>query len=235
MRSTADRAGSCRTRSASPARVEPLNLMWLEDMITGDYVPYVNADVYREVTPATTHADPHRRADLSAPELQGADRAPRGRHRRARSVRCRRPRRAQVDRRIRRPPRHADGAARHRQRPPRPRRAGPGLGDAAAQLHRLRVPRSAIPRWWYDIVDGLPDPIVRNGMIDVWDRPGMGVDIIPEKARALPLGGGRRLLRLSRAVVRRRTPERRPAPFCPRRRCSEAKLGGVPTLKLVRR
>ena len=34
--------------------VEPLNLLWLEDMITGDYVPYVNADVYREVTSATT-------------------------------------------------------------------------------------------------------------------------------------------------------------------------------------
>ena len=30
--------------------VEPLNLMWLEDMITGDYMPYVNADVYRDVT-----------------------------------------------------------------------------------------------------------------------------------------------------------------------------------------
>ena len=34
--------------------VEPLNVMWLEDMITGDYVPYVNADVYREVTRATS-------------------------------------------------------------------------------------------------------------------------------------------------------------------------------------
>ena len=34
--------------------VEHLNLMWLEDMITGDYVPYVNADVYREVTRATS-------------------------------------------------------------------------------------------------------------------------------------------------------------------------------------
>ena len=39
------------------------------------------------------------------------------------------------------------------------------------------------PGWWYDIVDGLPDPIVRNGMIEVWDRPGMGIDIVPEKAR----------------------------------------------------
>jgi L-alanine-DL-glutamate epimerase-like enolase superfamily enzyme len=31
------------------------------------------------------------------------------------------------------------------------------------------------PDWWYDIVDGLPDPIVRDGFITVWDRPGLGV------------------------------------------------------------
>ena len=40
------------------------------------------------------------------------------------------------------------------------------------------------PAWWYDIVDGLPDPIVKNGMIEVWDRPGMGVEINPEKAKS---------------------------------------------------
>jgi L-alanine-DL-glutamate epimerase-like enolase superfamily enzyme len=34
--------------------VEHLNLMWLEDLITGDYTPYVDADVYREVTRATS-------------------------------------------------------------------------------------------------------------------------------------------------------------------------------------
>ena len=39
------------------------------------------------------------------------------------------------------------------------------------------------PAWWYDIVDGLPDPIVKDGLIDVWERPGMGVEINPEKAR----------------------------------------------------
>ena len=39
------------------------------------------------------------------------------------------------------------------------------------------------PDWWYDIVDGLPDPIVKDGFMDVWDRPGMGVDLIPEKAK----------------------------------------------------
>ncbi len=34
--------------------VEKHNLMWLEDMLTGDYVPYVNADVYRELTVSTS-------------------------------------------------------------------------------------------------------------------------------------------------------------------------------------
>ena len=34
--------------------VEPLNIIWLEDMLTGDYVPCVNADVYRELTQSTT-------------------------------------------------------------------------------------------------------------------------------------------------------------------------------------
>ena len=52
------------------------------------------------------------------------------------------------------------------------------------------------PAWWYDIVEGLPDPIVKNGMIDVWDRPGMGVDIDAGKGEALSVGGRRGVLRL---------------------------------------
>jgi L-alanine-DL-glutamate epimerase-like enolase superfamily enzyme len=28
--------------------------MWLEDMLTGDYIPYVNADVYRDLTLSTS-------------------------------------------------------------------------------------------------------------------------------------------------------------------------------------
>jgi L-alanine-DL-glutamate epimerase-like enolase superfamily enzyme len=39
------------------------------------------------------------------------------------------------------------------------------------------------PEWWYDIVEGLPDPIVQNSFIEVWDRPGLGVDLIPAKAK----------------------------------------------------
>ena len=34
--------------------VEGKNIMWLEDMITGDYTPYVLADLYKQVTPFTT-------------------------------------------------------------------------------------------------------------------------------------------------------------------------------------
>jgi hypothetical protein len=34
------------------------------------------------------------------------------------------------------------------------------------------------------IVTGLPDPIVRDGFSEVWDRPGMRVDLNVEAARA---------------------------------------------------
>ncbi|HEV7214627.1 MAG TPA: mandelate racemase/muconate lactonizing enzyme family protein, partial [Chloroflexota bacterium] len=34
--------------------LESLHIMWLEDMLTGDYVPYVAPDLYREVTRATS-------------------------------------------------------------------------------------------------------------------------------------------------------------------------------------
>ena len=42
------------------------------------------------------------------------------------------------------------------------------------------------PSWWYDIVEGLPQPIVKNGFIDVdgWTRPGIGLDFKVEAARA---------------------------------------------------
>jgi L-alanine-DL-glutamate epimerase-like enolase superfamily enzyme len=41
----------------------------------------------------------------------------------------------------------------------------------------------ASPSWWYDIVEGLPNPIVKKGLIDVWDRPGLGVEINTKAAR----------------------------------------------------
>ena len=41
----------------------------------------------------------------------------------------------------------------------------------------------ARPDWWYDIVDGLPDPIVKDSHIEVWDRPGLGVEVNAKAAR----------------------------------------------------
>jgi L-alanine-DL-glutamate epimerase-like enolase superfamily enzyme len=40
------------------------------------------------------------------------------------------------------------------------------------------------PEWWYDIVTGLPDPIVKDSFIDVWDTPGLGVDLVEDATRA---------------------------------------------------
>ena len=53
------------------------------------------------------------------------------------------------------------------------------------------------PEWWYDIVTGLPDPIVQDGFIEVWDRPGMGVDLQRRGGASLPSGIRSRLLRLT--------------------------------------
>jgi len=33
----------------------------------------------------------------------------------------------------------------------------------------------AQPEWWSEIVEGLPDPIMQKGFIDVWDTPALGV------------------------------------------------------------
>ncbi|MCB0079808.1 MAG: hypothetical protein KDE47_02700, partial [Caldilineaceae bacterium] len=45
--------------------------------------------------------------------------------------------------------------------------------------------------WWYDIVEGLPDPIVKNSHIDVWDAPGLGITFnVKEAKKHLTAGDG---------------------------------------------
>ena len=39
------------------------------------------------------------------------------------------------------------------------------------------------PDWWYEIVEGFPTPIVNEGFIDVWDRPGLGISFDIERSR----------------------------------------------------
>jgi L-alanine-DL-glutamate epimerase-like enolase superfamily enzyme len=68
-----------------------------------------------------------------------------------------------------------------------------GLIGLAALVHMAAtLPQNYIafeyplgqPEWWYDIVEGLPDPIMKKGFIDVWDTPGLGVRFNVKKAKA---------------------------------------------------
>jgi L-alanine-DL-glutamate epimerase-like enolase superfamily enzyme len=162
--------------------VEKYNLMWLEDMLTGDYVPFVNADVYREVTRATstpihTGEQIYLRQNFKdlierhAVSIVGPDPCDVGGIAELKWI--------------------AEYADLHGILMA-PHGTGNGLlGLAALVQVCATLPHNFIafeypsgnPAWWYDIVDGLPNPIVRNGMIEVWDRPGMGVDLVPERAR----------------------------------------------------
>ena len=162
--------------------VEPYNLLWLEDLITGDYVPYVNADVYREVTRATstpihTGEQIYLRQNFKAlieghaVNVVGPDPCDVGGIAELKWI--------------------AEYANLHGILMA-PHGTGNGLlGLAALVQVSATLPNNYIafeypsgnPAWWYDIVDGLPNPIVRDGLIEVWDRPGMGVEINPERAR----------------------------------------------------
>lgn len=162
--------------------VEGLHLMWLEDLLTGDYVPWVAPDLYRELTRVSTtpiHTGEqiylrHNFKELietNAVNVIGPDPADIGGIAELKWV--------------------AEFADLHGIL-----FAPHGTGDGLLGLAALVQVSATLPgnyiafeypapqeRWWYDIVEGLPDPIVRDGYIDVWDRPGMGVELIPDAAR----------------------------------------------------
>src|SRR5438067_8004230 len=162
--------------------LEPLNVMWLEDTLTGDYVPYVNADVYREVTASTstpihTGEQIYLRQNFKdlierhAVRVVGPDPCDIGGIAELKWV--------------------AEYADLHGILMA-PHGTGDGLlGLAALVQVAATMPENYIafeyptgkPDWWYQIVEGLPDPIVENGFIKVLDRPGMGVDLVPERVR----------------------------------------------------
>jgi L-alanine-DL-glutamate epimerase-like enolase superfamily enzyme len=168
--------------------LEPLNVMWLEDMITGDYTPYVLADVYREVTRSTstpihTGEQIYLRQNFreliegKAVNIIGPDPCDVGGIAELKWV--------------------AEYADLHGVLMA-PHGTGDGLiGLAALVQVSATLPDNYIafeypvgrPQWWYDIVEGLPDPIVKDSFIEVWDRPGMGVELNAEAAsRYLPEG-----------------------------------------------
>lgn len=163
-------------------------MMWLEDMLTGDYVPYVSADLYREVTQSTstpihTGEQIYLRQNFMeliekrAVNVIGPDPCDIGGIAELKWV--------------------AEYADLHGILMA-PHGVGDGLlGLAALVQVSATLPQNYIafeypvgrPAWWYDIVHGLPDPIVQDSFIEVWDKPGMGVEIDPEAAKQyLPEG-----------------------------------------------
>lgn len=161
--------------------LEPYNIMWLEDLITGDYTPYVLADLYRDVTTSTstpihTGEQIYLRQNFKelfekqAINIVGPDPVDVGGIAELKWV--------------------AEYADLHGILMA-PHGTGDGLiGLAALVQVAATLPQNYIafeypvgrPDWWYDIVEGLPDPIVKDSFIEVWDAPGLGVDINPEAA-----------------------------------------------------
>ncbi len=156
--------------------LEPLNVMWLEDMITGDYTPYVLADLYREVTRSTStpiHTGEqiylrHHFKDLfekKAINVAGPDPLDVGGIAETKWI--------------------AEYADLHGIQIA-PHGVADGLIGLAAHVQlAATLPHNYIgfeypvgkPEWWYDIVKGLPDPIVKDSFIEVWDRPGLGIEL----------------------------------------------------------
>ncbi len=161
--------------------LEPLNVMWLEDTITGDYTPYVMADVYRELTRATTtpihtgeqiylRENFRELIETHAVDVIGPDPADIGGIAELKWV----AEYADLHGILMAPHGVFDGI----------------IGLAAHVQVAATLPPNFIgfeypvarPDWWYDIMEGLPDPIVKDSLIDVWDTPGLGVTFNIDKA-----------------------------------------------------
>ena len=163
--------------------LEPLRITWLEDLITGDYTPYPNAELFREVTQATsipihTGEQIYLRQNFKdliekqAVDVVGPDPEDVGGIGELKWI--------------------AEYADLHGILVA-PHGIFDGLIGLAAHVHMAAaMPQNYVafeyplgqPDWWYQIVDGLPDPIVKRGFIDVWDKPGLGVTFNVAAAKA---------------------------------------------------
>lgn len=163
--------------------VEPLHLAWVEDMLTGDYSPYPNAELYRDLkmqtsVPIHTGEQIYNRQNFKdliekqAVDVLGPDPEDVGGIGEMKWV-----------------TEYADlhGILMA------PHGIFDGLIGLAAHVHlAATLPQNFVafeypygqPEWWYDIVDGLPNPIVKKGFIDVWDSPGLGVTFRVNAAKA---------------------------------------------------
>jgi L-alanine-DL-glutamate epimerase-like enolase superfamily enzyme len=161
--------------------LEPYNLMWMEDMLTGDYTPYTSPKTYRDLTTSTTtpiHTGEQMYLRQNFVELIES----------------------QAVRIVGPDPEDVGGLAELKWIAEYADLHGilmapHGIFDGLIGLAGLvqvsaTMPPNFVgfeypvgrPDWWYEIVEGLPNPIVKDSLIEVWDRPGLGVNLIPEKA-----------------------------------------------------
>jgi L-alanine-DL-glutamate epimerase-like enolase superfamily enzyme len=163
--------------------MEPLHIAWLEDMITGDYMPYPNADLFRELTVSTsvpihTGEEIYLRENFKdliekqAVNIVGPDPEDVGGIAEMKWI--------------------AEYADLHGIQIA-PHGIFDGLIGLAAHVQvAAALPQNYIafeyplgqPDWWYDIIEGLPNPIVERGFIKVWDKPGLGVTFNVKAAQA---------------------------------------------------
>jgi L-alanine-DL-glutamate epimerase-like enolase superfamily enzyme len=162
--------------------LEGSNIMWLEDMVTGDYTPYVLADMYKQITPYTTtpiHTGEQiylrqnfvELIETSAVNVLGPDPADVGGLAEMKFI--------------------AEYADLHGILFA-PHGTFDGIIGLAAHVQLAAVlpdnyiafemPRGN-PEWWYDITEGISADIVKDSHIEVWDRPGLGVTFIEEAAK----------------------------------------------------
>ena len=154
--------------------VEPCNFMWLEDTIEGDGSPSTRAHVYRDITMNTTtpihtgeqiylRENFRELIETQAVNVIGPDPADVGGIAELKWI--------------------AEYADLHGILMA-PHGTIDGLFGMAALTHVCAtMPQNYIayeypaghPDWWYDIVDGLPDPLLRDGHVKVWDNPGLGL------------------------------------------------------------
>jgi L-alanine-DL-glutamate epimerase-like enolase superfamily enzyme len=163
--------------------LEPLHITWIEDILTGDYTPYPNADLFRDLTTSTslpihTGEQIYLRENFKeliekqAVNVIGPDPEDVGGIAELKWI--------------------AEYADLHGILVA-PHGIFDGLIGLAAHVHMAAaLPQNYIafeypvgqPEWWYEIVEGLPEPIMKKGFIDVWDRPGLGVSFRVNAAKA---------------------------------------------------
>ena len=162
--------------------VEGMNIVWLEDMVTGDYTPYVLADLYKQITPYTTtpiHTGEQvylrqnfvELIERNAVNVLGPDPADVGGLAEMKFI----AEYADLHGILFAPHGTFDGL----------------IGLAAHVQLAATLPDNYIafelptgsPNWWYDILDGVHNLVVKDSHIEVPNVPGLGVQFIVDEAK----------------------------------------------------